>query len=257
MFDRFVSARTEKRGRRRGAMILASVGLHAIAIGGVLFWSFWKVERVSRASTQVTWAETSAPPPPPPEAAPPPPPKGAPKPTKVADAAIHQPTIKPEVPVDLPPTTNSMPTVDTPSSDPGGPAGQPDGQPDGNGDPSSNSKCTVNCTGTGGDGDGGEQQKPIKIDASQAHRIAGDEQILLPPSVKQSLMAQHTRNLAVPVRICLSSGGVPTAITPSSPFAEANAKIAHEAAAWRYEPYRVNGVAVPVCTVVLLRYQLE
>jgi outer membrane biosynthesis protein TonB len=92
-----------------------------------------------------------------------------------------------------------------------------------------------------------------------ATRIAGVREITLPPAAKQALVASGRRQTAAAVKLCLDEAGVPTRIdiVASTGFAEADERLRYEIAAWRYRPYRVNGTAVPVCTAVTFRYQID
>jgi TonB family protein len=100
--------------------------------------------------------------------------------------------------------------------------------------------------------------RPVTITADEAARIAGEREIPLPPAVKQALAAEGRREVVALAKLCLDRQGVPSQVTiaRSTGYPEADARIASGMWKWRYRPYRVNGIAVPVCTAITFRYQL-
>jgi len=247
MFELYVGGKTDKSSKFRGLAFLASATVNAGLIGGLLFYSFWQIERVHSKSVPIVFLATAAPPPPPPPAAAPPAPANVAKPKVVKIDKIVQP---------LPETDKKPEPVETPVVASTGGEGPPDGVPGGdpNGVPG----------GTGDPGGTGPVETPpppknVPIDGVEAMRIAGNRNISLPPAVKAELTAQHKDRLSVAVKLCIDAAGVPDRvdIVGQTGFPEAERKIVEEIHAWRYRPYRVNGVAVPVCSAIAFRYQLE
>jgi TonB family protein len=60
------------------------------------------------------------------------------------------------------------------------------------------------------------------------------------------------------VQVCVSEGGVPTAVTlrKSSDYADANEKVVADVRRWRFRPYMDSGHPVPVCTAAILQYSI-
>jgi eukaryotic-like serine/threonine-protein kinase len=103
--------------------------------------------------------------------------------------------------------------------------------------------------------------KPVLVPATkiESTRLAGSRQIALPGSTEQAMARQGIKGTQAIVKMCLSSGGEPTTVSlvRGTGFAEADTKIAREVRGWRYRPYVVDGKAVPVCTSVAFRYQIN
>jgi protein TonB len=251
MFDRFVGARAEGRKRPRGLTLLISTGAHAGLFAGLVLWSFWKVEKVHAKSVPVTFAQALAPPAPPPP--PPAPPKPAPpKPAparpmaKRAPDPLRAPVATPE------PQPEPEPQVGSTTDEPSGPSETPGA-----------SGGAVGSTGDVGDRpDAAVTDVPppkVPIVAIEAQRVAGNRDIRLPDAVKVALIARGQTQVTAAVKLCLDARGTPdrVQVLGSTGFEAADAHIRDEIGAWRYRPYRVNGQAVPVCTAVTLRYQIQ
>jgi len=100
LFDRFLDAEPalKRTATRRRVVFIGSLGAHALAVAGLIIWSFITVEEVEPPPLTVSFF--SAPPPPPP---PPPPPGGAKKsepkpkkdPIKKPDQLVQPTEVKP------------------------------------------------------------------------------------------------------------------------------------------------------------------
>ena len=246
LFDRFVTARTEKRGKTRAVTFATSVAIHAAAGVALLVWSFWKIEKVQAKSIVVTFIEVAPPPPPP--AAPPAPPAPPEATHKPRVAVIHE-TVQPVRPVD-----NHL-QIEPPagSGDPASTGTDANGVAGGTGVPGG--------TGPVADTPPAPPPPPTIVAESVigAARIAGVREIPLPRAAKMALVAQHRRTTLATVKLCLDTAGVPSRIdiVASTGFADADDEIKAQMSAWRYRPYRVNGLAVPVCTSVVFKYQID
>ncbi len=245
MFELYVSGRTQRGRKSRGLAFAASALVNASLVGGLLLWSFWKIERVHSKGVPVVFHASTAPPPPPPPAAPPP------APAQVARAKVPkvrelvQPTAAPTEPVAAPETPSE------PSTGEGPPDGVPGGIPGSTGSP-------------GGTGDAPGEPPIVEIvnvpiDGVEAMRISGTREIPLPRDVKLAAIAQGKRHISAGVKLCIDPRGVPSRVQVlgSTGFPEADEKLRAEVSAWRYRPYRVNGHPVSACTAVMFRYEIE
>ena len=254
MFDRFVGARTEKRGKSKALMFGASTVAHAALFATLLVWSFWKVDKLAARRVPVTFVSaTAAPPPPPPPPAPPAPAKVTERPKVVVKNELVQPVPKtdpdPEPAPDPGPSTTEP--TDPTATGPGVPGGIPGG------------------TGEGHCGDPGEPECPpphvverpkvVPLQAVEAARISGNADIPLPLEVKQAVVAQGKREVLAMAKLCLDRDGVPSevSIKKSSGYPAADARIRDEMLRWRYRPYTVNKEAFAVCTSIMFRYQIQ
>jgi len=244
-FDRYLSARAEKRGKAKVFMYAASTVAHGAAFAGLLFWTFWQVEKVQGKPAAVVFVPTLAPPPPP----------ETPKTPDAPRDPEHRSGKRPPHPVQL--TTSVPPEPEPPVTSGGGEdtrgSGDDHGTPGGTGVP-------------GGTGPVTDEPPPIVATPQVvlesvigAARIAGVREIALPLDVKQALVAQGRRTTRAAVKLCLDTDGVPNRIevVQSTGFSSADAAIRLEMAAWRYRPYRVNGAPVPVCTAVMFQYTIS
>jgi hypothetical protein len=227
--------------RRLRVTIAVAAFVHAAGISAAIVASIWSVNKLTPKYVAVTWQPTAAPPPPPPPAAAPSPPAPV---TPSAPATARGP-LKPDVPV----TTASPLSTNTGTGDPNAPTGTGEGIqtgiPDGTGDPVPEPPPAPPAT--------------IDIRTLTALRISGDSMIRLPPHVLRALADQGVRRVDVPVRLCLSTDGVPTQIElgRSTGNSQGDDHIRDSVRTWRYRPYQVNGRAVPACGVVLLQYQID
>ena len=249
MFDRFVGARTEKRGKSKALMFGASTLAHVAAVGALLAWSFWKVEKLAARRVPVTFVSATAPPPPPPPApAPPAPAKVVAKPKVVAKNELVQPVPDPDPDPDPEPNAGEPtvgptdPKATAPGGVPGGPGEGRCGEP---GEP----ECPPPVV---------ERPKVVSLQAVEAARLSGNADIALPPEVKQAVYAEGKREVLAMAKLCLGRDGVPTevSIKKSSGYPAADARIRDEMLRWRYRPYKVNNEAFAVCTSIMFRYQI-
>ncbi len=129
LFDQYVAQ--SRPSRKRQALIIASVGLHAIAALVIIVWSVIHVDEIVAPLLTLTFlnAEAPAPPPPPPAGK-----KSAER--KVRPAAPTVPTTELVHATQPEPTTTTDETSDDPNGQPDGqPDGDPNGVPDSNGPP--------------------------------------------------------------------------------------------------------------------------
>jgi protein TonB len=99
----------------------------------------------------------------------------------------------------------------------------------------------------------------VQANRIEGTRLAGTRQISLPKNTEQAMERQGVNEAQAVVKLCLSSGGEPTAVDVlrGTGFSDADDKITSEMRGWRYRPYLVDGKPVPVCTSVAFRYQIR
>ncbi|MEO8550044.1 MAG: hypothetical protein ABI678_08720 [Kofleriaceae bacterium] len=90
----------------------------------------------------------------------------------------------------------------------------------------------------------------------EGHRVAGDKMIAPDDGTKTRIQKSKVDRITASFRICLDENGAAESVLPlkSSGFAEYDAKILYFMNKWRYEPYAIDGVPLPVCTAVTFIY---
>jgi hypothetical protein len=98
----------------------------------------------------------------------------------------------------------------------------------------------------------------IPIAELEPLRTAGDKDPSLPAGAKMIARRDGVKRITVAVKLCVSDKGVPTSVNfvKSSDYGDANEKILSDIRKWRFRPYKLNGAPTPVCTAVLLHYQI-
>ncbi len=91
----------------------------------------------------------------------------------------------------------------------------------------------------------------------EQQRIAGDKRILPDDDTAQQIARSGGGEARGVVRLCLDSAGQvrSATIARSTSFPAYDAKLQREMQGWRYQPYQVDGVATPVCTMVTFIYR--
>lgn len=267
MFESFVTGQKRSRPKAKITLLL-SLAVHVTAALAVLAVSFWQIEKVPGTGPVITFDPgvstlMAAPAAPAAAAAP-----ARKKSRRRADKSVKtQRTLRPATtqPIDEPPTSDDDDLDDDDPLDgddddggtldgvidgdrfgkPGGVAG---GDPDG----------VVGGDRNGSGGGGGGQPKLVPEKLLRGRRIAGEDNIYLPDAVAQALFARDVRRIAVTAKMCISRHGVPTTVEflRSTGYPRADRKLAAGLRKWRYQPFRVRGHSVPVCTVVVLDYTL-
>lgn len=94
---------------------------------------------------------------------------------------------------------------------------------------------------------------------SQLVRVAGNPQIQPPTPTQSAMRRLHQTRIVAVVKMCLDRDGKVSQqrIVKSSEYKEYDAKLLSNIRRWKYQPYRANGRAVPICTHVTFIYQQE
>lgn len=91
----------------------------------------------------------------------------------------------------------------------------------------------------------------------EQRRIAGDKRILPDDDTAQQIARGGAAQVSGTVKLCLDSAGEVRSATvvKSTTFPGYDAKLEREMRGWRYQPYQLDGVAAPVCTMVTFIYR--
>lgn len=100
---------------------------------------------------------------------------------------------------------------------------------------------------------------PINVLSKEldARRISGNAAIAPDGDTAQQIARSDSREVRGKVKLCLSAEGrvTSTRMMQSTQFSAYDEKLEREIRQWRYQPYTVNGVATPVCTMVTFVYR--
>ena len=101
--------------------------------------------------------------------------------------------------------------------------------------------------------------KPVPLAELEKLRIGGDRQPELPRNVKQIMNRDSVKAVMIAAKTCINEQGTVASVTlmKGSEYDEANNKIVGDIKKWRFKPYMSGGVATPVCTAVMLNYQVN
>lgn len=90
----------------------------------------------------------------------------------------------------------------------------------------------------------------------EGKRISGNKLIVPDDGTKTAISKKRLDRVVGSFRICLDENGAPESILPlrSTGFANYDRELLAGMQHWRYEPYTIDGVPVPVCTGVTFIY---
>jgi cysteine-rich repeat protein len=93
----------------------------------------------------------------------------------------------------------------------------------------------------------------------QGLRLSGDTQVHPSNSTQTLMVHDGATQVAGTIKLCLGTdGGVARAdMLISTKYADYDAALLRAVHGWRYQPYRLNGVAVPACSTVRFLYSLR
>lgn len=263
MFDAYVN-QDENRNRRRrwiSVIIAGSVLAHIVVLIAVMIAGMWKVEKnpfkdVSDITIR-TWHQGVAAPPP----------LGSNK----AKQPKHKHKLRKRLVKNRQPTNQRATIKFDTSADSGDGPGSPDGKRGGTGtDPNAEVTSLTACQPGQVCGKGTpmiptiEPPKlpPAKPRVVAAHvisgrRISGNSHIVPPDPVKLRIANDGRSQVVGAVLMCLDTSGrvAKLKMVRTTGYNPYDAKILREVRRWRYQPYRVNGTAVPVCTSITFIYR--
>jgi TonB family protein len=264
MFDSFARPPS----RRRRIFFAVSGGLHVAAIGALAVTAMWRVEKLTPDERHATIAVL------------PPPPGNSGGGQKMADAKKSPTTRKPPVrdPVQpvRPQHLTPEPIAMTPDLGGTGDGGGGDGG--GVGTPTTGSGCTVEPCGIGDPPPVVITPRPcserptdadcVKVpqvtidrvpEVALGHRISGDAQIH-PPDIVGTMMKRDGKSQTRGTfKMCLDTDGNIASVSTlrTTGYDAYDERLTSGIRTWRYEPYRVNGQAHAVCTVVTFVYAVR
>jgi hypothetical protein len=91
-------------------------------------------------------------------------------------------------------------------------------------------------------------------------RTAGTPHIIPDAQLRRAIIAAGKAKLSASFKLCISDTGDISAVNmlTSSGFPAYDRQISAEMLRqWRYQPYKINGVAIPVCAVVTIAYDVS
>lgn len=252
MFENYVGAKTRKRRTWVTVLITVSVAVHAVGVVAMIIKGFWTIDKLTPPKRELALAV--APPPPPP----PPPPKASKRKQtdkktikRIKPKDTTQPVDKPE---ELP---DDVEIVDPDEGVEGGVEGGVAGG-------------VVGGVIGGIEGlPGGVINKPpppppppekpqiVPQVAVEQKRVAGEKNIIPDEATKLQIKRDGQTQVVATVKMCLSiEGGVQSlSMLKSSGYPAYDRKIESKMREWRYQPFIVNGKAVPVCTSITFIYR--
>ncbi len=239
---------------RRLSIIAISLSAHVALVLGLFVAGFWHLDRLDAEKRTVAITVPHEPPPAPSGgggAAPLPP--------------MHRKLPPPRIPVPVPhPETPAVaadptPPGELPGNGPGSGKGPATADPPGH--------CDEPPCGDDPDSRGRKPAPEVKKQTEtvvppaviRALRISGETQ-LQPPDPVKIRMARDGQTTASPsLEVCLSDTGEVTrvSIRHSSGYDAYDRVLLDGVRAWRYRPYRVGAIAVPVCGIVIFKYAIE
>ena len=257
--------------RWRGPVAVLSLLAHAAALAAVIGAGMWRVEKLPPIESAVTFVASigvSIP-----DEGPPRPKAPTPERERVVTAP-HQPTEKRREPASTSETPTSAGTgaaqstapslleVCPPGADCTPPLLQDIEAPVcGNGTVEPGETCDDGGRAAGDGCSPACLAEPVLLGqgAIEAHRIAGDPQIAAPDAVRTQMARTRKTQVRGDVKMCLGKDGRITSarVLRSTGYPEYDARLIDRMQSWRYEPYQVNGAAVPVCSVVTFIYRMN
>jgi protein TonB len=254
MFENYVGAKTRKRRKWVTVLIILSVTLHVIGAVALIVKGFWTIAKLTPPKQELALAV--APPPPPP----PPPPKASKKKKsdkkvvkKIKPQGTRQPVDKKDDDPDI-----EIEVVDLNEGVEGGVEGGVAGG------------VVGGLIGGSLEGlPGGVINKPpppppppakpqiVPQVAVEQKRIAGEKQIEPDDGTKMQMQRDGQNQVVASVKMCLAANGNVSSLNmlKSSGYPAYDRKISGKMRQWRYQPFIVNGKAVPVCTSVTFIYR--
>ncbi len=244
MFESYLKERNQSL-TARALTLIVSIGLHVGAVALVLFLSLFYVEELPEPQVTVTFFSVAPPPPPPP---PPPKPK-APKPKpKVQPEQPHPKPVDVQPPEDLKPKAPApeapAPKVPDWAGSSAGAEGGVEGGVEGGTGPVPKAKPKVEIP-----------KRPVfvKRQVMDKQKLAGEQ----PEYLRKAKMA-GVQGVIV-IKVCLKSNGRvdmgKTKILKHIPILDG--EVLSKVKTWRYKPYKVDGVARPVCFSVKFVFKLR
>jgi hypothetical protein len=246
----------QARASKRFWIVSLSIAAHVVIFTVAFVTNGWRLDRLDPGKSSISIAVL--PPPPAPSGGPTPGVKPQdPTPVKKIAKEPTQPTVAIEKPA-------------KPADDGGGGAGNTKGpgtNPDG--DPTDTGPCTGPACGPPTAPPVPpipqiELPKPtepaiVGPQIRRGLRISG-ETAIAPPDVVKTQMLRDDHKKAVGVfKLCLSTAGQVSSIATlkSTKYAEYDTRLVGAIRTWQYQPYLVDGRAVPVCSTVTFIYTME
>lgn len=259
MFDRVLSS--PRSPRRTTALLVATAAAHVVVISGVFIAALWKIEPVPYAVASEVRVSVALEAPPPAGLSP-----GArlqaTKPRQVKRKVVE--AVQPVTPPTDPGPATTGPSE--PATGPGGGGDDPNGVPDGT--PGGTGTCVNEPCGPDTDAPTAKPEPepepppvaPTIVDPKLAAglRVSGAEQIYPPDAVRLAISRDGRDQVTSTFKVCVGRDGAISSVTTlkGTGYPAYDQALVSGMRGWRYQPYRVDGTAVPMCFVQVWRYRL-
>ena len=249
MFDRLVETRQTRRPWKAAFLVVSVVG-HVVGVTALLITAMWQISELAPPKSRPIVIQATK------VLAPPPPATTTPRIT-------HPIKPKPDVitqPVKVPEDQEEDVQIGIDGDDLGDPNGVPGGVPGGDGDcydciaitPAMPEMTAIKAPVIEA------PKKPVNVQRQRldGHRIAGNAQIHPPMSVRQQMVRDGVDTVRGIIKMCLDSEGQVTSlkVVQSTGYDDYDRELLGEMKRWQYQPYRLDGEPVPVCTPIDFTY---
>jgi TonB family protein len=232
----------------RAWLVGTSLVLHIGVIFGLFVAGMWRIDQLDPAKHRVDIG-----------LAPPPPPAASGSPTPKAQPFTPKHHITHDVVQPVQHVTVATSEIESEISGTGSGTGSGSGS-----DPDSDGPCTENC------GPGSAAALPVVVQAPpppmmvaptllRGLRISGETQVQASNSIKAQLLNEGRSELTGMFKVCIDARGSVSSIGQlrSTGFPAYDDQLAGAIRTWRYRPYAVNNVPIPVCGVVTFNYSMK
>jgi outer membrane biosynthesis protein TonB len=234
-------------------LVITSLAIHLVVITALFIAGFWRLEQLDMGKGSFSLHDVALPPPPAPAGGP----------VKVAEFTKKQPK---KIVHELVQTRSDVSPTPTPTPDTSSGGGDGSGSGSGSGSDGDTGTCTENC------GPPTSETKPepapevkkvtptfVAPTVLLGLRISGETQIQPPDLVKTTMQHAGDTRVMASFKVCIDTGGGVSSIKliASSKYAEYDAVLTAKIHDWRYRPYSLNGLAIPVCGVVSFIYHTK
>ena len=243
MFDSYVVSKNEKRHKWTMPIVAIAIALHVVLAGTLIFKQMWTIHELDRPDTQ-SLSFSSAPPPPPP------PPGGSKKKVEKKQTVkkVKEP-VQPDKRKDKPKVQEE---VEDEAQDDGEEGGVEGGVVGGVVGGVLGGQLGGVLGGTGsGPPPPPSGPKNVAPKMLEKQRIKGKSMVSPSSNVITAVMRSGKSFRAV-FRYCITTSGDVNKMKflKKSPYPAYDAKVKTEARKWKFKPIRVNGKAVPACSII-------
>jgi hypothetical protein len=237
----------------KSPLVVASLGIHFVAVSGLLVGGFWKLDRLEPGRKTLDLAVMSQPPPAE---------SGSPAAAKAEPLRKKRPRVVARDIVQPDKIDRDEKHTATTSTDGQGSGGTGSGAGAGSGsDPDGTGSCTTPPCGDARPSVQAPPPKPVFVPPAviKGMRIFGETQIVPPATVKTAILRGGGKRVVAVFRVCVGQRGEISSIDVQKPsgYPAYDAVLVDGLQRWRYKAYEVNGRPVAVCGVVTFIYSIH